>query len=135
MTVKFDGRQEKVVAGPTTLTYANMADDTGTVEALFGVPAGATVCGGYIVVDTAFDSTTSDVLDIGDGVDPDRYTSTPINLQATGATALTIDGYEYPAGDAIDIGWTAGSTGTATAGSARVWVEYIVDKRVAFSQD
>lgn len=127
------GRQE-VIAAKLTVTYADPANDDGTVEGAINVPAGAIVVGGYINVTTAFDSTTSDVVDVGDGVDPDRYTASPVNLQSTGRTALTLTGYEYPATDDIDIGWTAGATGTATAGSFDLVVEYIVSDRAAFSQ-
>lgn len=130
---KSPGRQE-IVAARKVVAYSDPADDTGASEALIEVPAGAIVIGGYVYVSTAFDSTTSDALDIGDGDDVDRYTATPIDLQSTGVTALDVTGYKYTAQDNIDIQWTAGSTGTATAGQFEVVVEYIVEGRAAFSQ-
>lgn len=130
---KNSGRQE-VVAAKVTLTYATLADDAAVAEGVIQVPEGATVIGGFINVKTAFNSTTSDVLDIGDGGDDDRYTATPINLQVAGVTALDITGYQYTAQDDIDVEWTAGSTGTATAGEAELIVQYVVDGRAAFSE-
>ncbi len=130
---KVSGRQEVISTSPLTLSFDTLANDDGTVEAVVVVPQNAIVVGGSLTVDTAFDSTTSDVLDIGDGVDPDRYTATPIDLTSTGRTALDLTDYKYTAQDTIDVGWTAGSTGTATAGSARLIVQYIIDGRAAFS--
>lgn len=127
------GRQE-VVAAKITLTYSTLAADDGTSEGVIQVPEGATVIGGFINVKTAFDSTTSDALDIGDGDDIDRYTATPIDLQSTGVTALDITGYQYTSQDDIDVQWTAGSTGTATAGEAEIVVQYVVDGRAAFPE-
>ena len=131
---KKSGRQEVIASTPVTISYDTIGNDTTSAVAFLDVPANAIVVGGYIVVDTAFNSTTSDVLDVGDGVDDDRYTPTQINLQTVGATALSVTGYKYTAADTLDIKWTAGATGTATQGSARIWVEYIVYGRAAFSQ-
>lgn len=130
---KNSGRQE-VIAANVTLTYNTLADDTGVSEGIIQLPEGAIVVGGYVNVKTAFNSTTSDVLDLGDGGDADRYTATQINLKTAGVTALDITGYEYTTQDDIDAQWTAGSTGTATAGEAEVVVQYIVSGRAAFSE-
>ena len=130
---KNPGRQE-VIAANVTVTYDTLASDTAVAEAVIEVPAGAIVVGGFINVKTAFDSTTSDVLDIGDSVDDDEYTATPVNLQSVGVTALDVTGYKYTTVDNIAVEWTAGSTGTATAGEAEIVVQYIVDGRAAFPQ-
>lgn len=122
------GRQSRLVAGPLTISYDTVATNDGTVEAVIDVPQNAIVVGGSFTVDTAFDSGTSDSLDIGDGGDDDRYTSSAIDLQATGRTALTLTDYKYTAGDTIDIKYTAAGT-AATAGSGRLFVEYVVDGR------
>lgn len=131
---KLAGRQEVISTSPVTLSFDTLSSDAAVAEAVIDLPANAIVVGGELIVDTAFDSTTSDVLDIGDGVDDDEYTSSQIDLQTAGRTALTLTGYKYTTPDTIDVEWTAGSTGTATAGSARLIVQYIVDGRAAFSQ-
>ena len=114
------------VVAEIEFTYADLT--SGTVEDLCQIPAGATVVGGEIIVDTAWDSGTSDTFDIGDGADDDRYTSTIIDLQATGRTALTLTGYQYTETDTID--GTPTSAGTAaTAGAARVHIMYVVEGR------
>ncbi|NIQ14286.1 MAG: hypothetical protein GTO02_07745 [Candidatus Dadabacteria bacterium] len=131
---KLSGRQEVIASQPVTIAWDTLSSDAAVAEAVFDIPANAIIVGGGIVVDTAFNSTTSDVLDLGDGSDDDRYTPTPINLQATGFTAWTVTGFKYTTADTIDLEWTAGAASTATAGSARLWLEYIVDGRAAFSE-
>ena len=125
------GRQELIVMHKT-ISYSDPTSDAAAAEAVFDVPYGAVVVGGEVVVKTAFDSTTSDVLDLGDGDDDDRYTATPVDLQSTGRTALTLTGYTYTAADTIDLEWTAGSTGTATAGEVDIMVMYYVEGRAGF---
>jgi len=127
------GRQE-VIAASVSITHDLLSSDIAVAEGVIQVPEGARVVGGHINVTEVFNSTTSDVIDIGDGGDDDRYSATPVDLTALGATALDVTGYTYTAEDNIDVEWTAGSTGTATTGEATITVLYIVDGRAAFSQ-
>jgi len=90
------------------------------------VPYGARVVGGGVIVETAFDSGTSDVLDVGDGGDADRYSATPINIAAAGYTALDITGYKYTVTDFIDLTWTGAGT-AATTGVLQLVVFYTID--------
>jgi len=135
MSLLKQGRQE-VIAGTAILKFDTIADDAGVVEAAVSVPAGATVVGGNVVIRTVFNRTTSDVLDVGDSVDPNRYaaavdlTSATASYPLNGALAK-----EYAVKTNIDIGWTAGSTGTATTGEAILTVLYIEDERACFAQD
>ena len=134
MAITLDPNRQEVISAQVTITYATLTSDIAAAEGVIQVPEGARVVGGHINVTEVFDSTTSDALDIGDGGDDDRYTATPIDLQAAGATALDVTGYTYTAQDNIDVEWTAGSTGTATQGIAVITVLYVVDGRAAFSE-
>lgn len=127
------GRQE-VIAATITIKHDTLSSDVAVAEGVIQVPEGARVVGGHIVVTEVFNSTTSDVLDLGDAGDIDRYSATPIDLTALGATALDVTGYTYTAEDDIDAKWTAGSTGTATTGEATITVLYIQEGRAAFSE-
>ena len=110
------------------------ADDGDTIS-LGWVPEKSAILRGGVVVSTAFDSGTSDVLDIGfrnagDGTtaDPDDY-ATDLDLTTVGvivADAIaTATGY-HAEGAEITAAYV--SAGTApTAGSAYVWVEYLAD--------
>lgn len=130
---KNSGRQE-VIAAYVPLTFDTLASDAAVAEGVVQLPEGAIVVGGYVSVTTAFDSTTSDVLDVGDSVDDDRYSATPIDLQTLGTTALDVTGFQTTAQGDIAVEWTAGSTGTATAGAALLTVLYIQSGRTAFSE-
>jgi hypothetical protein len=66
-----------------------------TAVAAHVIPPGGIVISGAVVVETASDDTGTAVLDVGDVDDDDRYTSTAVNLKATGRTALTITGHKY----------------------------------------
>lgn len=126
MTItKNSDRQWPMVA---TVAFDYTMFTSGTAEAAVDVPAGAKVTGGRLIVDTAFDSGTSDVMEVGDGGDVDRYVAS-VDVQATGliGTWLTT-GYQYTADDTVDIELTSVGT-AATAGAGRLEVEYILDER------
>lgn len=106
-------------------TYADIV--TAVADALAQVPAGATVVGGEVIVDTAWDSVTSAALDVGDGDDPNRYTSSPVNLKSAGRTALTLTGYKYAETD--DLEAVSAIVGATAAGAARINVMYVVEGR------
>ena len=119
------GRQDILVA-EVTINYTDMT--SGVAEKAVQLPPNAVVVGGGISVDTVWDSGTSDVLDLGDANDPNRYTSSQINLQSAGYTALTITGFKDVDGLPINATWTG--VGAAPAqGSARVWVNYTIADR------
>lgn len=122
---KADGRQWVIAA----VVKVEAADVEAGGQVVADLPAGARVVGGYIVVDTAFDSTTN-TLDVGDSGQVDRYTSAaPVDLQTLGDTALTVDGSLTDDSTKYIVG-TYAETGTApTVGSARVIIEYVEDDR------
>lgn len=91
------------------------------------VPQGAIVVGGFVSVTEVFDSTSSDVLDIGDSGTANRYKN-DINLQSLGYTALVPTGYVYTAPSKIKGTWVSGG-GTPTTGAYTLAVAYIVRGR------
>jgi hypothetical protein len=121
------GRQWPLVA-TQEFTLAQLT--SGEAVPAVRLPGGARVISGFVRIDEAFDSDTSDELDIGDGDDPDRYTTTEIDLQASAGTVgvFTITGYRYPTSDYLDLTWTSGG-GTPTTGKATMVVQYIIDGR------
>lgn len=99
---------------------------TATAVALAKLPAGARVVGGGLLVETVWNSGSSDVLDLGDGADDDRYTSSQIDLTSLGFTALTLTYFKNTTTDWVDGTWT-GVGAVPTTGAARLFVEYIID--------
>lgn len=100
------------------------ATNPGTLaDAIASLPDGAEVVGGSIVVDTAWVGPTTATLSVGDSGSATRYASA-VNLKATGRTALTLTGYKTVG--ATDVLGTVSAFSTdATAGAARVSIEYI----------
>lgn len=92
------------------------------------LPVGATIVGGAVVVNTAFNSATSDALVVGDSASANRY-KTSFSIAATGRTALVPTGYlTLSTTRVVQVTWTGVST-APSAGSFRLEVEYIVPGR------
>ena len=127
-------RQYPLIA---TIPFTGGTDLTavGVYEAM-DIPSGATVIYASLSVETVF--TALCTADVGDGVDPDRYTNAPVALTALGTTVLqvsaaTVSGaYTYPANDTIDI-TLAGAT--AAVGQGTLTVVYMKDDRENEVQD
>lgn len=80
-----------------------------------------TIVGGAIVIETAFDSGTSDAIIVGDEDDDDRYIAG--NDGSAGRTAFTLTGYQYSSSNTLTFKWTGAGT-AATAGEG--YVEFTV---------
>jgi len=100
---------------------------SGVAAAFADVPVGGTVVGGGVAVTEAWDSATSSQLDVGDGVDPNRYTTSVVDMKTLGYTALDLDGYKYPASDELELEIT--DVGAPTVGAATIQVWYTVEGR------
>src|SRR6478736_4011929 len=85
------GRQY-VICAYLDIGFANFvsAADTPAIQ----VPAGAVITGGDVVVDTVWNSVTSDVVSVGDATTYNRYLSA-LTLQALGRTVIVPTGYIY----------------------------------------
>lgn len=125
------GRQEPLWAY-VDIGRAALGDTNGVYPAI-DLPPGAIVVGGDIVVTVAFDNTTSAAIDLGDSVDDNRYTASPVDLKSLGRTALTLTGYTHT-GSTKALNVKAAFSGASTVGSVRVGVQYIVKGRSFFSQ-
>lgn len=107
-------------------TYA----DNGSTLTLGYVPIGGTVIRGGVVVSTAFNAGTGNVLDIGTAADPDGF-ATDLALGTIGVIsademATTNDAGPYTSDTQI-VCVPALSGTAATAGVGRAWVEFIID--------
>lgn len=122
---------EKNASRQATLTAIQEFDfsdfESGVAQAAIEVPDGAVITGGFIVIDTAFNSGTSDTITVGDSDDEDRYAA-GVNGASAAETDFTLTGYEYDSVDDVTITWT-GVGDAPTAGSGRLVLEYIVSGR------
>lgn len=119
MITKNSDRQY-ALAAEVEFTYADF--ESGVFQPAIEVPPGAVVTGGLLVIDTAFNSGTSDTMTVGDNVDDDEY-GAAINAQTAAATALVPTGYEFLATGNVGIKLTSVGT-AATAGAGRLLVTY-----------
>lgn len=132
MTItKNSGRQEAIVA----YVDINLADlVSGVDQNAIALPPNAVVIGGDIVTTEAFDSTSTDVVDVGDSASENRYLNDG-SVHALARVALVPTGYvTLPTTRNITVRWVSGG-GTPTVGKFRLMVEYYVLERAAFSQD
>ena len=90
------------------------------------------VTGGAVVVKTAFNSATSDVIDVGDSVSQNRYLNDG-NIHATGVVALVPTGYVHAGGD-LTVRWV-GVGAVPTTGQLQLRVDYIQVGRSEYTQD
>lgn len=102
--------------------------DAGTVLSMGFAPLGATVIRAGVVVSTAFNGNSSNILDIGTSADTDGF-ATDLALGTVGVIvademATSNDCGPYAADTELKIDIT--STASATTGVGRAWVEYLV---------
>lgn len=128
---KNSARQELVVAH-VDINLADIA--TNVAQAALDLPVGAVITGGALVTTEAWNSTSTDVMDVGDATTATRYL-TDGNIRTLGARVpLVPTGFIHTATQpALTVTWTSGG-GTPTTGKVRLEVEYYVRGRAAFSQ-
>lgn len=127
---KNDNRQAPTDAF-ADFTFADFT--SGVAELAIAMPSGAVVIGGALIIDTVFNSQTSDTLTVGDAGVVDRYKA-GINGTALALTALIPTGYELvSATGGIKIRWT-GVGNAPTTGAGRLIVEYVYIERGDFIQ-
>ena len=131
MTITKNAGRQDIVSAYVDISYAD-APTTATVYAALGLPVNAIVVGGDFVVTTAWNTGTTATVDIGDVTTGDRYAN-DVNLKTAARTALTLTGFTVTSTQPF-INFTPTLVGTAaTAGAARLRVDYIVKGRSAFS--
>lgn len=126
---RVSGRQHKIFAY-IDVVLANLA--TTVALPLINVPAGAVITAGGLVVSAAFNSTSTDVIDIGDSGSANRYLNDG-NIHTTGLVALVPTHYQYTAPTDVTGTWVSGG-GTPTTGAFRFWIEYYQAGRAQFAQ-
>lgn len=131
MTIKKNSARQELIAAYVDINLADLA--TGVDVPAIELPANAVVTGGDVVVSQVFNSTTSDVLDVGDVTTENRYLNDG-TLQALGRIALVPTGYvTTPTERNITVRWVSGG-GVPTTGAVRLSVQYYVKGRAAFAQ-
>jgi hypothetical protein len=128
---KNPSRQELVVAF-VDIGFADIPTTATAYDAL-GLPVNAVVTGGALIVTTAFNTATTATLSVGDATLGTRYATT-VDLKTAARTALTLTGFTHSSVENMLRATTAYVGATATAGAARLEVQYYVKGRAAFTQ-
>ena len=125
------GRQELVAA----YVDINLADvTTATDIAALDLPVGAVIVSGALVTTEAWNSTTSDVMDVGDATTQNRYLNDGDIRALAARVPLVPTGFVHTATqNTLTVRWVSGG-GTPTTGKVRLEVQYYVKGRAAFSQ-
>lgn len=104
------------------------------IEAI-DLPHNAQVLGGALTFTEAFDSETSDSFTVGDSASVARYLGATSG-QSAATTALVPTGFKTTGVTPVTVKWVRLSADTGpTEGAARLRVDYMVDKRAAFTQE
>lgn len=99
-----------------------------------GLPEGATITHAWIDVKVPFNSATTATLSVGDVGVPTRYGSA-VDIKTTGRKALA-NATGYTTVEASQLLATFAQTGAAaTAGQARVYFQYVVERKADETQD
>lgn len=118
----FDDTMVSVAGSEVDFGKTNVAS---TVFEIAKLPQGATVVGGEVVTETAFDAATYNIS-VGDSGSATRYMAAT-DRKGTGRTALTPTGY---VGDGENLRITVAAADVCTAGRATVRVQYVIAGRV-----
>ena len=123
MPITKDANVQEVCSKSVTIGFADVTQNVAV--AAIDIPPNSIILSGHLFTTQAWNSTTSDVLDVGDAGLATRYITDGAIRAASGAqVALVPTGYVHTGGP-ITVTHTAGTAATATTGSTRLTVTYI----------
>jgi hypothetical protein len=132
MAITKDFNRQCVMSALVTIKFGDVAGNSGVDLAAIAMPPNAIVIGGAVTTKVAFNSATSDVIDVGDAVSQNRYLNDG-SIHAAGIVPLVPTGYVHPGGD-LTVRWV-GVGAVPTAGEAQVRVDYVIVGRGEYTQD
>lgn len=120
MSITKDAIVQNVLQKFVTINLADVT--TGVDIAAIDLPPNTVIISGSLYTTEAWNSTTSDVLDVGDAASQNRYLNDG-NIRALAALVpLVPTGFVHPGG-AITVRWVSGG-GTPTTGKVRLGITY-----------
>ncbi len=118
---KNEGRSE-VKSATVTFRVTDVA--AGADEQAILMPANSTIISGEVVTEQGWNSTSTDVIDVGDAGSQNRYLNDG-NFRAAGArVALVPTGHVYTSPTWVTVRWASGG-GTPNTGRSRLEIQYI----------
>jgi hypothetical protein len=131
MALTKDHGRQPVLSAKIPFTFNDLT--SGEITEAIDLPGGAYIVSGEVVITTAFDSATSDAIEVGllSGATDDLLSST--SIAATGITAIVPFAGALAATDTVTIEWTQVGGGTS-AGVGFLRVDYVIDGRATDTQ-
>lgn len=121
MAITKDSSVQNVEAKAVTISLADVT--TGVDYSAMDLPPNSVITSGSLFTTEAWNSTSTDVMDVGDGASQNRYLNDG-NIRAVNAlVALVPTGFVHTGGP-ITVRWVSGG-GTPTTGKVRLIVEYV----------
>jgi len=117
-----DSAVQDVSVKTVTFSFGDLNEDT--VYDVMDLPPNSVILSGSFFTTVAWNSTTSDVIDIGDSASATRYLSNGNIRAANALVPLVPTGFVHPGGP-LRVTWTAGTADTATTGTSRLIVQYV----------
>lgn len=103
----------------------NLADVTSGVDvAAITLPANSIILSGSLFTSEEWNSTSTDVMDVGDSASQNRYLNDGNIRAANALVPLVPTGYTHPGGD-LTVRWVSGG-GTPSTGKVRLTVQYVI---------
>lgn len=120
MAITKDALVQNVVHKFVTINLADVT--TGTDFAAIDIPPNSVILSGSLYTTEAWNSTTSDVMDVGDSASQNRYLNDGNIRSLAAMVALVPTGFVHPGGS-LTVRWVSGG-GTPTTGKVRLGVTY-----------
>lgn len=120
MAITKDALVQNVVHKFVTINLADVT--TGTDFAAIDIPPNSVILSGSLYTTEAWNSTTSDVMDVGDSASQNRYLNDGNIRSLAAMVALVPTGFVHPGGS-LTVRWVSGG-GTPTTGKVRLGVSY-----------
>ena len=125
-TLTKDHGRQPVLSAKIPFTLSDLT--SGEITEAIDLPGGAYIVSGEVVITTAFDSGTSDAIEVGLlGVATDSLLGST-SIASTGITALVPFEGALAAANAVTIEWTGAGT-AATTGVGFLRLDYVIDGR------
>lgn len=121
MAITKDSSVQTVEVKSVTINLADVT--TGVDVSAIDLPPNSVITSGSLYTTEAWNSTSTDVMDVGDGASQNRYLNDGNIRSLAALVALVPTGFVHTGGP-ITVRWVSGG-GTPTTGKVRLIVEYV----------
>lgn len=123
MTITKDYNRQGLSVAHVDIEMSDLVSDTESAVVM-DIPPNAIIDSGRLITTEAWNSTSTDVIDVGDSLDPNRYLNNG-NIRALAANVPLVPTGYTTVGNGLTVTWTSGG-GTPTTGTVRLEVKYFV---------